>query len=249
MNFFRRPGSTRKIRAFTLAALLVALILLALTRFAFVTLLKGPTDVNLASELTEGAYVSADISIDLGIYAEKYSTSSGEASDRYILVPMGEMLVSVLLPERYFDSEAEIRSDTYDWINGKADSINRYILTIGTVRTLEEKEQTILYDWFSLNNEWMSEAGLVGEVGDFTNHLSEYVICVDEIGGMSAAWVYALSSVAWLLIVLALVCAIITTRHGGAEKYSVDMEWINQTIDREEGLSPDSGEELENKEI
>lgn len=198
----------RRAQVSILAALLAALILLAVTGFAFIDIIRGPVSADTAPELEDGAYVSVDVSADMGIFAEQY-TSSGRVTGRYIVVPMGEQLAAFLLPERYFESEEAIREYTYQWINGQSEGLSSYILTVGTVRRLTEREQALMYDWFDLNSSWMTQAGTIGSVEDFTDHLSDYVVCVDYIGGMSAVWVYSLSSLAWLLIIFAIIMGIL----------------------------------------
>lgn len=198
----------RRAQVSILAALLAALILLAATGFAFIDIIRGPVNADTALALEEGAYVSVNVSADMGVFAERY-TSSGRVTGRYIAVPMGEQLVAFLLPERYFESEEAIRAYTGDWISGRTEGLTGYILTVGSVRRLTEREQAIMYDWFELNNGWMTGAGAIGGVEDFTESLSNYVVCVDYIGGMSAIWVYILSSLAWLLIIFAVVMGIL----------------------------------------
>lgn len=191
-----------------LAALLVALILLAVTGFAFVDILRGPEDVNAAADLEKGDYVVVDIFADLGCYAEAFR-GEDKITGLYILVPMEDQLVSFLVPERYFDAEFRIRQSTLMWLNGFSDSLSEYILTVGTVRTLSEKEQTLLYDWFGENHIWMTETGILGPVEDYSVYLSPYVICVDQLGHLPAVWVYILSGAAWLLIMLAVVLGLL----------------------------------------
>ena len=190
--------------AAVLAALLVALLLLAVTGFAFIDVLKGPVDVNSASELEEGSYISMDIAMSIDVFAEEFVPSSGKVIGRYIVVPMGEKFVAVLLPERYFESEEVIRDLTRDYLmTGRVQSLKNYILVTGTVQSLNDKEKTIMYDWAESNGDWVASFGIVEQREYFADSLSDYVIRVDYIGNMSDIWVYILSAMAWLLLLFA----------------------------------------------
>ena len=187
--------------AAVLAALLVALLLLAVTGFAFIDVLKGPVDVNSASELEEGSYISMDIAMSIDVFAEEFVPSSGKVIGRYIVVPMEEKLVAVFLPERYFESEEVIRNLTSEYLMaGRAHSLKNYILVTGTVQNLSDKEKTIMYDWAERNGGWIGSLGIVEQTEYFADNLSEYVIRVDYIGNMGDIRVYILSALAWLLL-------------------------------------------------
>lgn len=219
-----------------LLSLLIALLLLGATRFGFVRAISGLKPATSALALSEGDYVSAEISMDLGIYGEEFSSGTDDVTGRYVIVPMGEQFVSVLLPTRYFHSEEAVRAATYDWINGHVEVLSSYMLVTGTVRSLTSAEQAVMYDWFELNNGWMTQVGLIGPVDDFANYLSDNIICVDEINGIDTTAVYICSIIAGLLALFALVAGIVTAVSVSRQnlRCSEALRWIDEHLDDED---------------
>lgn len=186
------------------AAALLALALLAATGFAIVDLLRGPVVTADASQLSPGGYITTNVDMILGYFAEEYSSGSGETTAVYAVVPYDGRFFAVILPERYFDSADVIYSSTYDFINGRTDSINSYILVTGTAEELSEQTAAMFYDWFGLNLDWMTEAGLTGgEVDDYADHISLVALRADVTGRLPSAWTWALTGAAWALLIYA----------------------------------------------
>ena len=207
-NANRMNDSKKRALAVMLAALFAALILLAVTKFSFISILKGPVHFNMASDFADKQYVSVEVSMDLGPYAEKYKTSDESVTGRYIVAGFGDGLVTVLLSERYFESETVIRKMTADWIDGKSEKLTNYVQTVGTVRRLTDKEKELLDKWADKNSQWMASSGIVSGAEGTSAELSEFVICVDDINGVSAVLVYVLSSIAWVLLAVVLIIGI-----------------------------------------
>ena len=204
-NTNRMNDGKKRALAVMLAALFIALILLAVTKISFITILKGPAHLSMASDFADKQYVSAEVSMNLGPFAEKYNISDESVTGRYILAGFGDGLVPVLLSERYFESEAVIREMTADWVSGRLEKPANYIHTVGTVRRLTEQEKELLDKWMDENSYWVASSGITGGAEDYSEKLSEFVICVDDINGMSAVLVYVLSLIALLFLAVAVV--------------------------------------------
>ena len=185
------------------AAILLALALLAATDFAIVDMLRGPKVTADASELSPGDYVTTNVDMILGYFAEEYN-GSDEVTALYAVVPYGGRFAVIILPERYFDSADTVYNSTYDFINGRTAFINDYILVTGTAEELTDKTAAMFYDWFGLNKDWMAEAGLVdADVQDYADHLSLAALRADMTGRLPSVWAWVLSGIAWVLFMYA----------------------------------------------
>lgn len=187
------------------AAILAAVILLVVTGFAFVDMLRGSEFVSDITQLSAGDYVTTNVDMILGYFAEEYN-GSDEVTALYAVVPCDQYFAVVILPERYFDSGDVIYDSTYAFINGETAAVNDYILVTGTAEELTGDTSAMFYDWFGLNKDWMTEAGLIdSEVEDYANHLSLIALRVDRTGRLSTSWSLALSAVAWALLMYAMI--------------------------------------------
>ena len=208
-------------------ALVLAVIFLAVSGFGFIDVLKGPAETAIVDGVEDGAYVSTGISAILGFYCEGYRGDT--TTSWYAIVPEADSYVTVVFPRRYFDSAETILEETYDLINGKSTELSHYVYVEGTVGRLSEDAKTKLYDWYDLNRSWMQEAGIAGEVEDFSQVLSDTAIYVDTIGGSSAALVYTLSTLAGLLLIY----AVVVMARIGLGKYSQTPAGDNPGLDEE----------------
>jgi len=184
-----------------LVALLIAVFLLVATNFAIIDVIRGPEELGPITEDDLGSYVSAKVSVIMDFYAEDYSRLRNTVTGWYAIVPHDGKLLTVLLTPRYFDSAGQVIDDTYSYINGLTDGLDKYFAVHGTIDSLELQAQEMLHEWFSLNKGWMEEAGLIGEVTDFSQVLSPYVLRVDRVGSLSFAWMLILNVAALLCLV------------------------------------------------
>lgn len=219
------------------AALALAVIFLAVSGFGFIDVLKGPAETAVVDGVEDGAYVSTGISAILGFYCEGYRGDT--TTSWYAIVPEADSYVTVVFPKRYFDSAETILEETYDLINGKSAELSHYIYVEGTVGRLSEDAKTKLYDWYDLNRSWMQEAGIAGEVEDFSQVLSDTAIYVDTIGGSSAARVYILSTLAGLLLIY----AVVVIARIGLGKYNQTPAEENPGADEEAQTKEETGAE------
>ena len=251
-NTNKLNGGKKRALAIMLAALFAAIILLTATKFSFITVLKGPKNLNRATDFADNQYVSAEVSMDLGPFAEKYKTSDESVTGRYILAGLGDGLVAVLLPERYFESEEVIRGMTADWIDGKSEKLTNFIQVTGTVRSLTEQEKELLDKWTVKKEDWLVSHGIISSAEDYSAEFSGLVICVDDIGGTSAVLVYVLSSIAWVLIAAVLIIAIMWTLgkfdHKAGGEMSGEVDILSEDKAEKAELAEEKSEETEHTE-
>jgi hypothetical protein len=178
------------------AGICLALILLLVSGFGIIKVLRGPEAALEIDGMAPGTYVSTGVAAVMDFYCEGYR--GDKTLNLYAIVPEGDRYVTVIFPKRYFDSAGTIKENTYDLINGVISEVSQYVYVEGTVETLSEDALTKMYDWYSLNRSWMEEAGLVPVVEDVADVLSETAIRVDYIGHMNYVWVYILTTLALL---------------------------------------------------
>lgn len=201
----KSENRAKNARLRAVCAIILALVLLASTGFAVVDMLRGAEFVSDATQLGVGDYVTTNIDMILGYYAEEYNKND-KVTALYAVVPYDGRFAAVILPQRYFESADVIFDSTYAFINGESGSVNEYILVTGTAEELTGETSGMLYEWFGLNKDWMTEAGLIsGEVTDYAEHLSDVALRVDRTGALPTAWAVALTGLAWALLMYAVV--------------------------------------------
>ncbi|MEG0778878.1 MAG: DUF6709 family protein, partial [Oscillospiraceae bacterium] len=182
-----------------LAAFLVATALLAITGFAVIDLLQGAKEVDTVQDEAEGTFVKRDVYAILGFYGED-ATSSGKVKGSYALVPMGENFVTVHFTQRYLDSAEAICNETTDYVNGKLQMLDKYVVVQGEAASLDEKTSGLMYEWFELNRAQLVATGVIADTNDAALYLSDMVLEVDTINGMSQTLVLILTGLAALLL-------------------------------------------------
>jgi hypothetical protein len=200
MNRSNERRNTRKLpRAFS--ALFLAAVIFSTMGAAVFDSLGSPKELETVSEENIGDYVSQEVYFILDYYAEEGNSSGGDASGRYAVVPQGGMLVTYLIPDRYFDSMDTVLNDTYAWLNGEIDSLDKYFIVNGTVDRLDSTTEGLFYEWFNQSHDWMADAGLIDASEDYANYLSPYIIKVGYIGAYPAILAYVLSAFALFCLV------------------------------------------------
>ncbi|MEG0036411.1 MAG: DUF6709 family protein, partial [Oscillospiraceae bacterium] len=182
-----------------LAAFLVATALLAITGFAVIDLLKGAKEVDTVQDEAKGTFVKRDIYAILGFYGED-ATAPGEVTGRYALVPMGENFVTVHFTQRYLDSADAICNETTSYVNGELQMLDKYVVVQGEVASLDEKTSGLMYEWFELNRAQLVATGVIADTNDAARYLSDTVLEVDTINGMSQTLALILTGLAALLL-------------------------------------------------
>lgn len=186
-----------------IAGILAAVLLLAVSGFGVFRLLRGGDTFTTIDEVQPGDYVSRDVYLILGYFASGYR--GDHVTEQYAVVPIDGKMVAFCFPERWFESAGTILSNTQNLLTGNASTIDQYIRVAGTVKAIPEEASNQLYSWFGENKDWMTQAGMIGEVEDYADFLPEVVIQVDAVGSMSSGWVVALSIAAALCLVYAVI--------------------------------------------
>ena len=180
------------------AALLVSLILLGVTQFAFIDMIRGATENDAVQDAELGSFVKRDIFAIVGFYPDDGSDDT--ATSAYALVPMSGKFVTVHFTKRYMESAESVEQATYDYINGNIATLDSYFVVEGTTETLSEALSTQMYDWFALNKDWMVEAGVISDTEDNAEFLSDVVLEVDAVKGMNETLVLILTGLAAALL-------------------------------------------------
>ena len=197
-------------------AFLAALLLLAVTKLSIVDLIKGAKESDSVQDEEVGTFVKRDVFAILGFFdAEAEESADAEATEsltpadstsgEYALVPMGGKFVTVHFTKRYLDSAYAIEAQTYSYINGSASALDSYVPIEGTTKTISEDLSTQMYDWFALNKDWMVQAGVISDSDDNATYLSDVILEVDTVKGLSEALVYALTGLAAALVLYIIV--------------------------------------------
>lgn len=180
------------------SSLLLAVLLLSVTGFAVISLLKGPRESADIQTDQPGDFVYREIFSILGFYAE--DATEDRVHGLYGLVPMGGKLVTVHFTERYLQSAEAVCDNTYSYINGDISTLNKYISVQGTVGTLTEAQSALMYDWFTLNKGQLVEMGVIGDTDDYADYLTDTALFVDTVHGYNQTTVIVLSVIAGIFL-------------------------------------------------
>lgn len=182
------------------AALLAAVLLLLGTGLSAFTLIKGADEPKTLLEVEEGAFVKRDVYAILGFFGEEIK-GSDKVTARYGIIPVDGKLATVRFSSRYLESAMAVQNSTYDFVNGKAESLDKYVSVQGTLTELSEDQSALLYDWFGLNKEQLVTMKLISDTDDYADYLADTVILVDTVNYKSQNLVIAMSILAALCLV------------------------------------------------
>lgn len=191
------------------AALLAAVILLACTGWAFVELISAPQTVTQGAELSDGAYVTADLRFVMDICGVERDVRSGEPVAYLAIAPVGDQFVIVRFPAKDYDAYAALEAETQGYLRGTQRSLSYHMSATGTAKTMDEDTAQLLADWFNENAEWMSRSGLIAAVENYSTYLCVYQIDTGAVGSVSTGTAVTLSLIAAALIAYAVVEAFV----------------------------------------
>ncbi len=184
------------------AAVVLAVLLLALTGFGAFRLMAGPEAVTDGAELKNGAYVSARLTYVMDIIGVE-KNGSGGIKAYYAAAPIGDKFVAVRFPASDAEHLLELEEATDDFLQGRAAVIPFFMTVSGAVRPLTEDTAAILSEWFSENAGWMSQAGVITAVENYGDYLSGLMIDTGGIGSVSVGMAVTAAVLAALLLVYA----------------------------------------------
>lgn len=176
------------------AALLAAVVLLAVTGFSIIDLIKGAEKKSSLDEEEDGSFVMCDIAAVFGTYGEDPTDYS------YSVVPVGSKMVTVRFTKRYFDSAEKLVKETYNYVDGVIPYLDKYAVVQGTVEELDEEQSGRMYDWFAANKETMVKKGMIVDTEDAADYLSDKMLTVDTVNGRNQTLVLILTGLSLLFV-------------------------------------------------
>lgn len=184
-------------------ALIVIIALLAATRFSVFGIIKGAKETSSLASETEGSFVKRDIYAIVGC---SDTEKSGETVvGEYAVVPMDGKFAVVHLPRRFLSTADTVQEETKSYIDGSITTLDKYFVVDGTVTKLSDDQQKKLSDWFTANKDYLVQTHVIDESGDASTYLSDALLEVDRINGMSEIMVIVLSGIAGALLVYVIV--------------------------------------------
>ena len=240
----RAPKKTNKKQRNALlragAALVAAIILVAVSKFSIISLIKGPTEADAIQDEAVGAFVKRDIYAVMGFYADQTDGISG----KYAIVPMGQKFVSVHFTKRYLDSADTIESDTNKYINGDITKLDKYIVVEGTVETVSDALSAKMYTWFTNNKDTLVNKGVISGTSDNADYISDSVLTVDAVNSMSETLVLVLTGLAALFLIYMIVELVLVLLGFYKEKPAKEKPAKEKT-EEADGKGPETAEEKE----
>lgn len=185
------------------SALLLAAMLLAVTGFTPIKMLRGPTETEAIQNNEIGDFVSRDINAILGFYADDIN-SGGETIGRYAVVPMDGQFVSAHFTKRYLESADSVYASTNDYISGNS-YLDVYVVVEGTVQMLSEESSGLMYDWFGKNRGELIASKMIADTDDYSDYLTDYVLMVDRVGRFTESSLSVLACLAGLFVLYAII--------------------------------------------
>ena len=237
------------------AALLAAIILLAGTKFAVIDLIKGAKESEAVQDEKIGTFVQTKIPLIVGFFDEEKDDSNEETSTsvtpadadakkgEYAIVLMGTKFVTVHFTNRYLESSHAVETQTINYISGSVYTLDSYVKVEGTTQTISEDLSGKMYDW-------MVQAGFIPETGDYANYLSDVILEVDTVNGMSEILVFVMTGIAaacLLYIIVELILMATGLYLNEPKKKKADEENQDSENDEEKNLE-DGAESIESEE-
>ncbi len=180
-------------------ALIVAAILITVTKLSIFDLIKRPAETDAAQNEEMGSFVKQDVTLLLG------DLSDQGLSKNYMLAVSYDKIIVVHFTNRYLANATAIENDTLKFINGEITTYDKYVTVEGTIEKQSEDLSGKLYEWFDANRSWMQEKGVIYETNDAAIYLSDAVLTVDAVNSMSETLVWILTVLAALLLLYIIV--------------------------------------------
>jgi hypothetical protein len=185
-------------------AVILAVVLLGCTGFAFVDLLGGADQVTQGSDLIAGDYVTADLTYIMNVCGVE-KTASGKEVAYYAVAPVGNQFAIIRFPASEFDTMTDLATDTMNFLEGVSSSMNFHLIVTGTAAQTDDTTAALLSQWFEDNASWMSQSGVISAVDDYSSYLCPVMIQADQVGSTGYNTALALSILALVLVVYAVV--------------------------------------------
>lgn len=185
-------------------ALVIAVVLLAVTGFGFVYPLAGAVEVTDGAELADNKYVSTDLKYIMTVCGEEVK-ADGTAVAYYAIAPVGDQFVILRFGAQAHGDVQTLAEATMDYLSGESSIMRVHMPVRGMAAPADAAVQALLSQWFEANKDWMSAAGVVGPEPMAEDYLCGQMIRVDMAGTMSIDYTVALSVLALLMVIYAII--------------------------------------------
>jgi len=185
-------------------ALVVAVVLLAVTGFGFVYPMAGAVEVTDGTELAGNKYVSVDLKYIMTVCGEDVK-ADGTAVAYYAIAPVGDQFVILRFGAQAHGDVQTLAEATMDYLSGESSVMRVHMPVRGMAAPADAAVQELLSQWFEANKDWMSAAGVVGPEPKAEDYLCGQMIRVDMAGTMSIDYTAALSVLALLMVIYAII--------------------------------------------
>lgn len=190
------------------AALVLALVFLAVTGFAFVDMLAGPASITDGAVIEDGAYLKADVTFIMDIVGVEKNAAGKEVA-YYAVSPVGSSFMMIRYPLGDIPGVRGLEEETRQFLEGESLTMDFRMIVTGMVEPANDTVSGMLAEWFGENVDWMVAAGVIPQLDDYSAYLSSYVIQAGTVGTMGYGAALALTVMAALLVVYAIVEAVL----------------------------------------
>ena len=202
------------------AALFAAVILLSVSGFGFVDMLRGPVEMAWDTDVARGDYVQTDVAFLMDIVGVEKNASGREIA-WYAVSPVGDTFVLFRFGAGDMENVRRMEEATDAFLQGESLTMDVFMTVTGTASPMSEEEGTLLLEWFEQNAEWMIAGGVIAETEDYSSYLTELMIRADHVGGLGTAVVVTLSVLAALLVAYAIVEAVLVAAGAYKKKEAI----------------------------
>ncbi len=186
------------------AALFAAVILLSVSGFGFVDMMKGPSDMAEEGGPANPSYVEAQLVFIMDIVGVEKNAAGREVA-YYAVSPVGDTFVLFHYPAGDMENARRLEEATEAFLMGESPIMEIYMTVTGSMTNINEAEGALLLEWFERNADWMINGGMIAQTEDYSSYLNTSVVRVGQVGGLSRTAVLVLSVLAALLVAYAIV--------------------------------------------
>lgn len=195
------------------AALVLAVVFLAVTGFAFVDMLAGPASVSEGAAIEDGAYLETDVTFIMDIVGVEKNAAGKEVA-YYAVSPVGSSFMMIRYPLIDSLGIQGLEEETRKFLEGESLDMAFRMIVTGVAVPANDTVSGMLAEWFAGNVDWMVAAGVIPQMDDYSAYISPYVIEAGTVGTMSYGAAVVMTVLAALLVVYAIVEAVLIL--GGA---------------------------------
>jgi len=135
------------------------------------------------SGVAERKYYTLDIDNIQAIYAERYNPRNPDKVTRlYALTKIGDKLITIAFPKRYFDSVKEMLVATEEALYYGTTVTKRLTIT-GTAAELDSEARPVLESWYENNAAWLAYYGVISSGAAVDDDVSPLMLKADFVGG------------------------------------------------------------------